>query len=292
VRRGDGGLRGAARVFDVAPTVLALLDLPPDRRMTGHASDLSFAFADLPLLPGKDETSSLEVRRVSAQPMSKEEASEYAKKLLALGYLSPSETRPAAPTGGDRPAMTEGAWNNLGVFYRDTKNDAARAKDAFEKSLALSPGYYSPMFNLAVLARSRGDSKAAERWLLDSLAAAKRDPAPVVGAWVREYERGGKGAAAKSLVEQAAKAYPADEGVVRELAMARHHAGDCRGALAALSPFEASTKEPRTLNDLALFQTCLKDRPAVIRLLERSLALDPNQPAVARTLETVRGAGG
>jgi hypothetical protein len=46
------------------------------------------------------------------------------------------------------------------------------------------------------------------------------------------------------------------------------------------------------LNDLALFYTCLADREEVMRLLGRSLALDPNQPEVARSLEVVRRMGG
>jgi hypothetical protein len=50
------------------------------------------------------------------------------------------------------------------------------------------------------------------------------------------------------------------------------------------------TKDPKTLNDLALFETCLVHREAVIRLLERSLSLDPNQPEVARTLTVVKNA--
>ena len=287
VRRGSP--REDASVFDVAPTVLALEDLPPDRRMPGRVA--AFAFDDLRALPPKDELSILPVRRVAAQPMSKEEASEYAKKLLALGYLSPGETKPLAPTGGDRPGMTEAAWNNLGVYYRDTERKPAQARDAFEKSLALDPGYYSPMFNLAVLARSRGDWKSAEDWLLKSVAALKSDPAPAVGAWAREYEKSGKAAAARSLLERAARAHPESEGLARELAMQRYRSHDCRGALAALSRFEAGTKEPRTLNDLALFETCLADREAVIRLLERSLALEPGQPEVARTLANVKSAG-
>ena len=53
---------------------------------------------------------------------------------------------------------------------------------------------------------------------------------------------------------------------------------------------KGTTKEPRTLNDLALFETCLVHREAVIRLLERSLSLDPNQPEVARTLSNVKNA--
>jgi hypothetical protein len=284
------GARGDASLYDVAPTILSLLDLPPDGRMPGKPA--SFAFENLRALPAAKRTNGLTVARVRAEPMSAKAASEYAKKLMALGYLSPSETKPSAPTGGDRPAMTEGAWNNLGVFYRDSAKDPARAREAFEKALALSPGYYSPMFNLAVLSRGRGDTKSAEDWLLKAMAALGSDPAPAIGAWSREYENGGKTAAAVSLLDRAAKAFPQSEGVARERAMLRYRMKDCRSAIASLSPFEAATKEPRTLNDLALFETCRGDRSAVIRLLERSLALDPNQPAVARTLDTVRNARG
>ena len=49
--------------------------------------------------------------------------------------------------------MTEGAWNNLGLYERDVVKDRGAARQAFEKSLALRPDYHSPMFNLAVLER-------------------------------------------------------------------------------------------------------------------------------------------
>ena len=45
---------------------------------------------------------------------------------------------------------------------------------------------------------------------------------------------------------------------------------------------------PQTLNALAIFETCLADRAAVERLLAKSLALNPNQPDVARSLARVR----
>ena len=287
-----GAPRGDASLFDVAPTILSLLDIPPDTVMPGKAAE--FAFEDLHALPAADRANRPPVTRVHAEPMSTKEASEYAKKLMALGYLSRSETRTSAPApaAGDHPSMTEGGWNNLGVYYRDTAKDPARARDAFEKALAIAPDYYSPMFNLAVLARSRGDVRTAEDWLLKSMGALRADPAPAVGAWAREYEAKGNVRAALSLMNRAAKAFPANEGVARELGMLRYRIKDCRGAIGALSPFEAATKEPRTLNDMALFETCLGDRRAVIRLLERSLSLDPNQPAVARTLDTVRNSRG
>jgi tetratricopeptide (TPR) repeat protein len=282
--------RGGASLFDVAPTVLALLDLPPDGKMPGKP--ISAAFADLPskAKAKTDELAKITVRRVPAQEMSSEQASEYTKKLLALGYLSPSEAKPLAPTGGDRPGLTEGAWNNLGVYFRDTQKDLLAARQAFEKSLALSPGYYSPMFNLAVLYRARGDTKAAEDWLLRSLAALQGDPEAAVIGWSHEYQKEGKTAAARSLLERASRSFPDNEPIARDLALLRQRSHDCPGAVAALTRFEATTKDPKTLNDLALFETCLVHREAVVRLLERSLSLDPNQPEVARTLANVKSA--
>jgi Flp pilus assembly protein TadD len=280
--------RKEASLFDVAPTVLALLDLPADRKMPGRP--IVAAFADLMSKGKTDELAKTVMRRLPAQEMSAEQANEYTKKLLALGYLSASEARPLPASGGDRPGLTEGAWNNLGVYFRDTAKNLPAAREAFEKSLALRPDYYSPMFNLAGLYRARGDTKVAEDWLLRSLAALKQDPEKAVVGWSHEYQKEGKTAAARSLLEHAARSYPGNEAIARDLALLRYRSRDCTGAIAALAPFEAATKDTRTLNDLALFETCLVHREAVIELLERSLALDPNQPEVARTLENVRNA--
>jgi len=146
------------------------------------------------------------------------------------------------------------------------------------------------MFNLAVLARAEGDTKTAEDWLLRSLAALKADPETAVVSWAREYQKDGKTAAARSLLELATRAYPDNEPIARDLALLRYRSHDCSGAIATLSRFAAAAKDPKTLNNLALFETCLVHREAVIRLLERSLSLDPNQPDVARTLAAVRNA--
>ena len=62
-------------------------------------------------------------------------------------------------------------------------------------------------------------------------------------------------------------------------------AGDCRGALA---DFEAATRlsptDPLAWGSSALARLCLGDRAGAARDLRRSLALDPNQPEVQRTL--------
>ena len=280
--------RGTVSILDVAPTILALLGLPADPAMPGAV--IRAAFPSIPALPRGAAPPDLVVRRVAAAPPSAEESSEYAKKLLALGYLSPGEAQPLAAPGGERPGMTEGAWNNLGVYLRENRKDFSGAQAAFEKSLALRPDYYSPMFNLAVLYRAKGDTARAQEWFFRSVAAVKGDPATAVTGWAHEYEKDGKGAAAAALLDRAARTYPDNEAIARERGLFLHRQKDCKGALAALTRFEASTTTPETLNDLALFETCLAHREAVERLLVRSLALNPDQPQVARLLEVVRAA--
>lgn len=280
--------RGRASILDLAPTTLALLGLPADRRMTG--ASLPNAFRDV-APPGREDLfSKIVVRRVSAQATSESESDDYVRKLIALGYLSPSDTRPLEPSGGDRPGFTEGAWNNLGVYLRDTRRDLAAAQKAFAKSLELRPDYYSALFNMAVLARGRGDTKSAEKWFFRSVVAAGGDPAPAVVEWSRGYEREGNAAAARSLLDKARHSYPKDEEITREFAMSLFRARECGAGLDLLSPFESATTNPSTLNVLALLQTCLENRPEVVRLLRRSLELNPNQPEVARSLRAAEGA--
>jgi predicted AlkP superfamily phosphohydrolase/phosphomutase/Tfp pilus assembly protein PilF len=278
--------RGKPSVFDVAPTVLALLGLPPDRAMRGKVVR---AFRDVSAQPARDLFASTPVRRLAAEEMSEREASEYARKLVALGYISGSDSAPLAPIGGDRPGMTEGAWNNLGLYFRETSVDLAAAEQAFQKSLALRPNYHSPMFNLAVLRRARGDWREAEDWLFRSLAAGHADPQGTIARWLVEYQQDGKAAAARSLLDRAARTYPDSEAFARELALARFKARDCEGAFDALRRFEAATSDPNTLNAIGLFQTCLGRRDDAVRLFERSLALKPDQPAVVESLRVVRG---
>ncbi len=282
-----GQPRGAARLVDVAPTVLALLEVPGDRRMTGEPVAAAFA---KPLRFSKADRAGLAVARVAAGAASDAESSEYAKKLLALGYLSPGETTAVAPPGGTLPGLTEGAWNNLGTYELQTKKNLPAAKAAFEESLRLRPDYYSPMFNLAVLHREQGDVRGAEDWLIRSLHAVPGDPSIAVVGWAREWGKRGKPAAAQSLLARAETEFPGNEAIGRERAHFLHENRDCAGAVKALAPFEASTADPKTLNDLALYETCLGRREAVERLLARSLALKPDQPDVARALEIVRRA--
>ena len=273
-------------MFDPAPTVLALLGLPADKKMTGRP--IAAAFKDLKAPPRADSWSGVTVRRVPAQQMSEAEKSEYTKKLLALGYLSGSEAQPLAPTGGDKPGMTEGAWNNLGLYERETIGDLAAAKQAFEKALELRPGYHSPMFNLAILYRQQKDYARAREWLFKSFAAGHADPQGTLLGWINWYEEHGARGEIGPLLEAAVSASPDNEGYARMLGLSRFRRKDCPGAWQALGPFAEKTSDPTTLNTAALIQTCLGRRDDAILLLEKSLSLNPDQPGAIQSLKILR----
>jgi len=282
VRRGSE--RGTASVFDVAPTVAALLDLPLDRRAAGTV--ISSAFPDL-VSPARKDLSSIAVRRLATDGVSEREASEYTKKLLALGYLSGGEPGKLVPPGGDRPGLTEGGWNNLGL-YLSLSGGPGRAKEAeaaFHKALELRPDYHSPQFNLAGLLRREGRDKEAIDWLFRSFATGHADPGATAATWGIEYQESGKPARAKEILERAAAQYPADERVARQLAVLRFKGGNCGSAQAAVARFEGTTQDPDTLNILALLATCTGRPEAAIGLFRRSLALKPDQPGAIRSLE-------
>ncbi|HKF44976.1 MAG TPA: alkaline phosphatase family protein [Thermoanaerobaculia bacterium] len=275
-------------MLDPAPTVLALLGLPADKRMSGHP--IAAAFTDLKAPARSDLASGLTVRRVPAEAMSEAEKSEYTKKLLALGYLSGSEAKPLAPTGGDKPGMTEGAWNNLGLYERETVGDFTAARAAFEKSLELRPGYHSPMFNLAILYRQQKDFAKAREWLFKSFAAGHADPEGTLLGWVNWYEDHGNREQVVPLLEAAVHESPGSEVYARALGLYRFRRKDCPGAWDAVAPFAGKTSDPTTLNTAALVQTCLGRRDDAILLLEKSLSLNPDQPGAVQSLKILRGA--
>ena len=183
--------------------------------------------------------------------------------------------------------MTEGAWNNLGLYHREAVKDLSAARKDFEKALALAPGYHSPMFNLAILWRDQGDDRRGREWLWRAFAAGHARPEQTLAGWINWYEEH-RPAALGPLLEEAVSRYPANEAFARMLALSRFKRKDCQGAYALLSPFEPKTSDPNTLNSLALLETCLGQRQQAITLFERSLSIKPDQPGAIESLNVLK----
>ena len=281
--------RGHAGVLDVEPTVAALLGLPVDRRAMGNP--IRAGFRDLPAPERKDLAAEIAVRRLAAEPMSEKDASEYAKKLMALGYLSGSEPGKLAAPGGERPGLTEGAWNNLGLFLfaRGGAANLAAAASAFRKAIELRADYASPKLNLAILDRGAGQDGRAIDGLFAAVAAGQTNPEQTVLDWALVYEVKGKAREEREVLERGAERFSDSEPIHRALGLAYFKQKDCRRADATLSPFEAPTRDTQTLNALALVRACLGRKEDAIALFRRSLALEPGQPTVVQSLAVLQG---
>ncbi len=275
--------RGAASVFDVAPTISALLGLPVDRAETGRP--IAAAFANLSAPAREPLFGKIAVRRVESAAPSAGDSDEYARRLKSLGYLSGSEAPRLEPTGGDHPGLTEVAWNNLGVYLRDNTKEFANAEAALRKAIDLTPKYSTPLFNLAVLYRMRDMDQKAIDWLFRSFAAGHAHPEDTILNWYVGFDDRKRPAAAREILERGARTYPASESIARELALVRYHAKDCAAAWQGVSPFESTTRSVETLNAMALIQTCLGRRAESIGLLRRSLEIDPAQAGPRQALQ-------
>ena len=276
--------RGEASIFDIAPTVCALLDLPVDSKMSGRAQ--LAAFTGLAAPARRDLFASVDVRRLPASAPKAAEADEYARKLRALGYLSGSESKAVAvPSEGKWPGRTEGAWNNLGIIQRESGH-LDEAERSFKEALRIKPDYSSPMFNLAGLERTRGHSAEARSWLFRSLAAGHAEPEQTVLQWVSEAAGAKRRADAVALAEEGVSKYPESEPLAVALARLRFEARDCRGAVKALARFE-KTGGRDSLNLLGISEICLGERQQARAYLERSLAIDPKQPPIREALRLI-----
>lgn len=278
--------RGEASIYDLAPTLSALLGLPVDAATSGHP--LLAAFDGVAAPARRNLSASISVRRLPASAPLPAEANEYARKLRALGYLSGSESKSAvALPEGPWPRRTEGAWNNLGILQRESGR-LAEAERSFREALRMKPGYSSPMFNLAGLERTRGHYKVAQDWLFRSLEAGHAEPEQTILQWVSEAVAAKRRPDAVALLETGTARYPDAEPLAVALARLRFEARDCRGAVSALERFERSGGRD-ALNVLGLSELCLGDKQRARAHFERSLAIDAQQQPIREALRLIAG---
>jgi Flp pilus assembly protein TadD len=280
--------RGKARVMDIAPTLDALLSLPADFRMPGEA--LVSDFRGLAPPRRQDVFGTISVRRLAMTAPDAAESAEYAKKLRALGYLNGSESRnvPTAPAGA-RPGWTEGAWNNLGVYQRQ-EGHLAEAEHSFRESLRMKPDYSSPMFNMAVVERTRGNWRSAISWLFRSLDAGHAEPEQTVLQWVSSARESRRPDQATEILRSAIAKYPHSEPLAVELARILYEAKDCRGAEAVLRGV-VKTGGRDSLNLFGIVELCLGQRDAARAAFRHSLELDPAQPSIREALALSESGG-
>jgi tetratricopeptide (TPR) repeat protein len=281
---GRHGERGSVR--QVAATLLALLGMPPGEGLFG------------PPLPGVPPSGRAAVRYAAsfhpeAPAAPAKESGEEIAKLKALGYVGSSEPAraPASPAGGD-PTRTAGSYNNEGLVLLDEgKKPEARA--AFERALSRDPRNASALANLSDLLASGlagdADRKRADALLLQALAAGLPDGVERVVARVAADRRAGAPGRGLPLLDRVIALRPERPEPRMLRGRLRLEGQDCRWALLDFqAAATAAAADPLAWGSSALARLCLGDRAGAVRDLRRSLALDPHQPVLEKTLAQLR----
>ncbi|HLF56649.1 MAG TPA: hypothetical protein VI942_07380, partial [Thermoanaerobaculia bacterium] len=220
-------------------------------------------------------------------------ADEELTRLRALGYLGGAEPdRAAADARAGGSTRTGGSYNNEGLILK-AEGRRAEAAAAFERALELDARLASALWNLSELLFEQGERERADELLARALATGLADGERLAIERALQYQRAGDAGRAVALLDRAIGPLPAASRLLLFRGRFRVDRRDCAGALA---DFEAAAAlapdDPAPPASAGVALLCLGRPGEAAARLERSLALDPDQPPVAEYLRRLRAGGG
>ncbi|HKI85610.1 MAG TPA: tetratricopeptide repeat protein, partial [Thermoanaerobaculia bacterium] len=274
------GVRGTGSVFDIAPTLLALLDLPPGQRMTGKVLD--WAFTSPPQTGEPVDYQKLVGNwRTEETAAARSRGGDELKKLQALGYLGGSSGN--APTNERANAgITPGALNNLGSRLM-SRGDLEGAKAAFERSIRADPGYPGSYRNLATVLVKLGKYDEAVKDFFKAFDRGMMKPEDASVDFALALKQKGQTTTALQVLAEARKRRPASYTLALNDGTMLGQSGKLEPALAAfrraceLEPSSAIAWRNRGVAALELGH-----KTEAEQALSKSLELNPDQPDLQR----------
>ncbi|MEE8368078.1 MAG: alkaline phosphatase family protein, partial [Thermoanaerobaculia bacterium] len=296
--RSLGRVELEASVYDVAPTVLALLGLPADTSWDGT------------VLPGSPPAS---VEPIDYRPLLPPESytqtgggptpldPEFIAKLKSLGYLGRG-ARPTQDTTGessrsknrDGPEPSGAAANSTGATRGQLNNLASIklgekkyevAERILRQAIVQSPNYPSPHYNLRRMYMETESYDEADRELWLAVGKGLRDTERTIDRAAADYENLGLQERAAGLLSDAIERYPEHEPFWVHLIVVNIRLGKC--AEGERLGAQAVIKFPQSAPAHAFYglaAACDSDLSRARVELERSLELNPDQETLRRTL--------
>ena len=283
-----------ASVYDVAPTVMALLGLPagagwPGSVLPGTGDPALEPIDYQPLVPPASYRPRFSGDDVPVDP-------EFIAKLRSLGYLGGGEGEPAAepiatsdprsssPAAVDTASATRGQLNNLAVVKINQK-EYEEGERLLRQAIELSPEYPSPHYNLRRIYMETGRYDDADRELWIAVSKGLRDPERTIDRAAADYDNLDLQQRTVSLLSEAIRRYADHEPFWVHLLVARIRLDQCGEGLETGA--EAAKKFPASAPVHAfygLLAGCAGDVATARRAIERSLAINPDQARLRQTL--------
>lgn len=205
---------------------------------------------------------------------------------LALIYENRGEPEKAIDLYGKALAKEPGnavVLNNLGSLYF-AKGDLAEARRLWERASRADPSYASPLNNLAGIEIAVGAFDAAERLLRRALALQPRYGDARINLAIIERARG-RPEAARAELEAAAEDPASRPAALTQLGALLLEEGRAEEALAPLEEARRLGARTSTLNALGECYRRLGRRSEAESAWRASLALDPRQETIRRSLD-------
>lgn len=262
-------------VFDVAPTVAALLDIPAGESWRGRPLPGCPPVRRPPvdwvaLVPGE---SYRPTGGSGARP-----AAEAIAQLKALGYLEGGE--------GERRdgTVTEGSLNNLGLVHLEAKR-YQEAEEAFRQAIQINPRYASPHYNLRRLYWETARFDEADTALWRAVELGLRDAPGALARAASDYEAQNLPERALAILARAAALFPRESRLVTHQLALLVRLGRCQEGLVVGRKAAAAFPSAAPIQAFyGLAAACAGEGNEARAALARSLALDPDQPMIREAL--------
>jgi len=287
-------------VYDVAPTVLALLGLPQSAEMPGQVAQ--WAFKDVAPITSVHVVSYGEF--VNNKPIASSAGlteAPYAQQLQAIGHLNdPSRSmtpvledqsdtgqQAAAPLTPERWGMYA-YYNNLGIDLRG-KGKMSDAVDAFDRAIDINPGRATPHLNEAMTLFDRQQYSAADEQFLKAAALGLPNAETYFIDFAALYRQRNMNARAIALLYQGKKLFPQSYPIAANLGAAlmasERYTEGLPELVRALGLQPSSTL---ALNNLGLYYAKQNDYGRALDFWNRSLSIEAHQPQIREAAVAAR----
>jgi Tfp pilus assembly protein PilF len=289
-------------IYDIVPTVLAILGLPQSGEMPGQV--VRWAFKDIAPVESVRVVSYSEF--FSERPVSSPvhvDPNEYQRDLLAIGHLfdpakgmrpqfedqnTPAQTAAAAKPLPPQKWGSYAYYNNLGIELK-RQGKFKEVIDAFQKAIDLNPNRPAPYLNMAMALFDKQQYTAADEVFLEAI----KHGLPNGDQWFADfaalYRERNMTSRAINLLLTGKEIYPQSYVIASNLGSALAQAERYTEGLPELE--RALGLQPSStlaLNNLGTFYAKKNDYGRALDFWNRSLTIDPRQPQVRAAAEAAR----
>jgi Tfp pilus assembly protein PilF len=287
----------ALSVYDVVPSILAILGLPKSTEMPGNLPPWLFDNVQPVTAVRVVSYDEFFTPRVAGGPAVPMQA--YTQQLQAIGHLTdPSRLQPVFEDvdGGQVAAAQPNPanwgqyahWNNQGIQLRG-QGKLKEAVEAFQQAINLNPSRPTPYLNMAMTLFDRQQYTAADEVFIMAVARGLPNAERWFADFAALYRSRNMTSRAIQLLYKGKQIFPQSYVIAANLGSALMQADRYTEGLPELE--RALGLQPSStlvLNNLGIFYSKQKEYARALDFWNRSLTIDPRQPRIRQAADAAR----